>query len=267
MDRGPVTLRYEQPRNNGAIAFVTLNEPARRNALSARMLDALSSVLLEIESREDVRVVLLRAESSAFCAGHDLKEMTAHRADPDGGRAFYTRVMQACSTMMQQIVALPQPVIAIVDGMATAAGCQLVATCDLAVAGPDARFCTPGVDIGLFCSTPSVALSRNVARKHAMEMLLTGDVYNADDALRMGLVNRLAPGGADAAALEIARKIAAKSPQAIRFGKKAFYAQLGAPLAQAYAQASAVMVENMLAADAREGIAAFLEKRAPVWQA
>ena len=166
---------------------------------------------------------------------------------------------------MQQIVSLPRPVIAAVEGMATAAGCQLVASCDLAVAGPLARFCTPGVDIGLFCSTPAVALSRNVSPKHAMEMLLTGVAIGAEDALRLGLVNRIAPEGARAGALELARRIAKKSPRAIAVGKKGFYAQRDKPLSEAYELASAIMVANMLLPDAREGIAAFLEKRAPVW--
>jgi enoyl-CoA hydratase/carnithine racemase len=250
---------------DGALATLTLANPAARNALSRAMLAALDRALAAIARDPAIRVVLLQAEGPAFCAGHDLKELTARRNDPDRGRAFFDETMRACSAVMQAIVALPQPVIAAVDEMATAAGCQLVASCDLAVAGPRARFCTPGVDIGLFCSTPAVALARNVAPKQAMEMLLTGAPIGAEEALRIGLVNRLAPEGARTGARALADIIARKSPQAIRFGKKTFYAQREAPLAAAYDLASATMVENMLADDAIEGIGAFLDKRAPNW--
>lgn len=249
------------------VAVLTLTNAPARNALSLSVLETLAYRLDEIGRRGDLRVVTLAAEGPAFCAGHDLKELSAHRADDDGGRAFFEKTMSACARVMQQIVALPQPVIAAVDGMATAAGCQLVASCDLAVAGPLARFCTPGVDIGLFCSTPAVALSRALSRKHALEMLLTGDVIDAETALRIGLVNRLAPAGAQAAALTLARDIAKKSPQALAIGKRTFYAQAEAPLGEAYALASAAMVANLLAPDAREGIEAFLEKRPPRWPA
>lgn len=255
-----VTLESE-----AGVATLTLNSPASRNALSLAMIEALSKSLDAIAGCDDIRVVVLQAEGPAFCAGHDLKELTAHRNDPDRGRAFFAETMRACSALMQQIVTLPQPVVAAVDEIATAAGCQLVASCDLAVAGPRARFCTPGVDIGLFCSTPAVALSRNVAPKQAMEMLLTGVPIGAEAALRIGLVNRIAADGARAGALALAELIARKSPQAIRFGKKAFYEQREKPLAEAYDLASAVMVENMLADDAKEGVAAFLEKRPANW--
>ncbi len=247
------------------VATLTLNSPSSRNALSLAMIEALSGGLDVIAGRDDVRVVALQAEGPAFCAGHDLKELTAHRNDPDRGRAFFEKTMQACSALMQKIVGLPQPVVAAVDEIATAAGCQLVASCDLAVAGPRARFCTPGVDIGLSCSTPAVAVSRSVAPKHAMDMLLTGVPIGAEEALRIGLVNRISADGARTGALALAQSIARKSPQAIRYGKRAFYAQREKPLAEAYELASAVMVENMLAEDAKEGIAAFLEKRAPTW--
>lgn len=250
---------------DGAVAIVTLDSPKTRNALSSAMLAALSGRFAELARRRDIRAIVLQAEGPVFCAGHDLKELTAHRGDADCGRAFFDETMQACSRMMQQIVAQPQPVIAAVDGMATAAGCQLVATCDLAVAGPQARFCTPGVNIGLFCSTPAVALSRAIPRKQAMEMLLTGDVFDAEDALRFGLVNRHAPEGARGAAMMLAQKIAAKSAQAVAIGKRIFYRQAEMSLANAYDEASAAMVANMLQSDAREGIGAFLEKRAPVW--
>lgn len=247
------------------VATLTLNSPASRNALSLAMIEALSARLDAIAGQNDIRVVVLQAEGPAFCAGHDLKELTAHRNDPDRGRAFFDETMRACSALMQQIVGLPQPVIAAVDEMATAAGCQLVASCDLAVAGPRARFCTPGVDIGLFCSTPAVAVSRSVAPKQAMEMLLTGVPIGAEEALRIGLINRVSADGARTGALELARLIARKSPQAIRLGKKAFYEQREKPLSEAYGLASAVMTENLLAEDAKEGIAAFLERRAPTW--
>ena len=254
-------------QNDGAVVTLTLANPSARNALSRAMLAAISAALDVIAQDESIRVVLLQAEGPAFCAGHDLKELTARRNDPDRGRAFFDATMRACAAMMQKIVLLPQPVIAAVDEMATAAGCQLVASCDLAVAGPRARFCTPGVDIGLFCSTPAVALSRNVAPKQAMEMLLTGAPIDAEEALRIGLVNRISPEGARTGARSLAALVAQKSPQAIRFGKKAFHAQREMSLAAAYGLASETMVENMLAEDAVEGIDAFLGKRAPNWRA
>jgi enoyl-CoA hydratase/carnithine racemase len=210
---------------------------------------------------------VLAANGPAFSAGHDMKEMTARRSDPDRGRAFFKQLMDACSTMMQAIVHLPKPVIACVQGPASAAGCQLVASCDLAVASSTAKFATPGVNIGLFCSTPMVALSRNVSRKHAMEMLLTGDLIDAEDARRFGLVNRVvAPGSERTEALALARQIAAKSALTVKIGKEAFYRQLEMSLADAYRYASEVMVENMLARDAEEGIGAFVEKRTPTWE-
>lgn len=260
----PVLL-VEEPEEG--IALLTLNRPRARNSLSEALMAAVSKALDGIASRPDVRVVVLAAAGPVFSAGHDLKEMTAHRADPDRGRAYFSDVLGTCSAMMQRIVRLPQPVIAAVEGVATAAGCQLVASCDLAVAGVAARFCTPGVHIGLFCSTPMVALSRNISRKHAMEMLLTGEMVDAQDAARFGLVNRVvAEGEALAAALAMARTIAAKSPLTLKIGKRAFYEQLEMGLSDAYRHASAVMVENMLARDAEEGIGAFIEKREPNWQ-
>lgn len=249
----------------GPVGVLTLNRPATRNALSIDVLRDLSRTLTRVAQSRDLRVIVLQAEGAAFCAGHDLKELSAHRADPDQGRAFFETTMQACSAVMQQIVALPQPVIAAVDAIATAAGCQLVASCDLAVAGPAARFCTPGVNIGLFCSTPAVALSRNLSRKHALEMLLTGDVFDAEEAWRFGLVNRIAPNGAREAAFALAQKIAGKSACVIEIGKRTFYRQADMSLAEAYEQASAAMVANILLADAEEGISAFLEKRIPIW--
>jgi enoyl-CoA hydratase/carnithine racemase len=248
------------------VAVLTLNRPDRRNTLSEAMMAGLGQALGAIADERHVRAVVLAAGGPAFCAGHDLKELTAHRRDPDGGRGYFTATMETCSALMLSIVRLPQPVVAAVQGIATAAGCQLVASCDLAIASSAAAFCTPGVDIGLFCSTPMVALSRNVAPKHAMEILLTGDVVAADHAWRIGLVNRVvSPGAEREAAITLARRIASKSAVAVRLGKKAFYQQLELGLSDAYRLASQVMVDNMLRCDAVEGIGAFLEKRDPVW--
>ncbi|MBX6373952.1 MAG: enoyl-CoA hydratase [Acetobacteraceae bacterium] len=260
----PLLLR----RDEGAgVHVLTLNRPAARNALSLAMLDALAATFEDIAKDPGVRAVVLTAEGSVFSAGHDLREITAHRDDPDGGRAFFSTTMTRCAEVMQAITALPQPVIAAVHGVATAAGCQLVATCDLAVASTQARFCTPGVDIGLFCSTPAVALSRAVPAKPAMEMLLLGEMIPAEEALRIHLVNRVVPPDqVMPTALDLARRIAARSALTIRLGKQNFYRQLGRPLDQAYACSTAVMVENLLAEDAAEGIGAFLGKRKPVWK-
>jgi enoyl-CoA hydratase/carnithine racemase len=214
-----------------------------------------------------VRAVVIAANGPAFSAGHDLKEINAHRSDPDRGRAYFKHIMGLCSAMMQQIVMLPQPVIAAVGATATAAGCQLVASCDLAIASHAAKFATPGVNIGLFCSTPMVALSRNVSRKHAMEMLLTGEMISAEHAERIGLVNRVvAPGLERKEALKLAEKITAKSALTVKIGKEGFYRQLEMPLAAAYDYVSSVMVENLLVRDAEEGISAFIEKREPTWE-
>jgi enoyl-CoA hydratase/carnithine racemase len=259
----PVLLRSDA----GGIATLTLNRPQARNPLSEAMLTALTEAFTAIAADRAVKAVILAAAGPVFSAGHDLKEMTARRTDPDRGRAYFTDVLGRCSAVMQQVTALPQPVIAAVEGTATAAGCQLVASCDLAVAGEAARFCTPGVHIGLFCSTPMVALSRNLSAKHALEMLLIGEMVPAAEARRMGLVNRVtAPGEALAEARRLAGIIAAKAPATVRIGKRAFYEQREMGLKAAYDHASAVMVENMLARDAEEGIGAFMEKRAPVWE-
>ena len=252
--------------NSGDIAVLILNRPRARNTLSEAMLQALRRALADIAEEKAVRAVVLAAKGSVFSAGHDLKELTAHRSEADGGRGYTQHIMQICSAMMLSILRLPQPVIAAVEGTATAAGCQLVATCDLAVTSSAAKFSTPGVHIGLFCSTPMVALSRNVGRKHAMEMLITGDTISADDAYRIGLVNRVVePGMALQHALRLAQKISAKSPAVIKLGKEAFYRQLEMGIADAYAYAGEVMVQNMMARDAAEGISAFLEKRPPNW--
>ena len=252
--------------DRGAIAVLTLNRPHVRNPLSEEMLMAFGEALGAIAQDSNVRAVVLRAAGPAFCAGHDLKQLTARRTDADGGRAYFKQMMDACSAVMQMIVRLPQPVIAAVEGVASAAGCQLVASCDLAVASQSAKFATPGVDIGLFCSTPMVALSRNVGRKLAMDMLLTGRMVDADEALRLGLVNRVvAQGRAFEEARALAEEIAAKSAAVIKRGKEAFYQQCEMDLARAYGYTAEVMVENMMMGDADEGICAFIEKRRPQW--
>ena len=259
----PAPLRVE---HRGAVAILTLARPAARNALSEAMIAALTLALDDIARSTSIRAAVLAADGPAFCAGHDLKQMSARRSDPDGGRAYFAGIMDRCAAMMLAIVKCPKPIIAAIEGPASAAGCQLVAACDLAVASETARFATPGVNIGLFCSTPMVALSRNVSRKHAMEMLLLGELLSAADAAAYGLVNRVVPTGqALGAAIAMAEKIASKSPLTVAIGKEAFYAQAELPLAEAYALAAQVMVHNMLARDAEEGIAAFIEKRAPDW--
>ena len=260
--RGLRTLDVE-----GGVRVLTLNNSTTRNALSQEMLAALSAAVAEAAEATSVRVLVISAEGPAFSSGHDLKQLTAHRVDDDDGRAYFDETFAACSTFMQALPALPKPVIAAVEGMAAAAGCQLVATCDLAIAGTSARFLTPGVSIGLFCTTPMVGLVRNVARKHAMEMLLTGEPIDAREAHRIGLVNRVvAEGTALDEAVELARRIAARSAMTLATGKRAFYDGIDRPMRDAYDVASRVMVENMLADDAAEGIAAFVEKRNPVWR-
>ena len=250
----------------GAVAVLTLNRPETRNVLSEAMLAALNESFTAIEGDRKVRALVLAAAGPVFSAGHDLKQMTRHRADADGGRAYFSALMQTCSTTMQRIGELPQPVIAAVEGTATAAGSQLVASCDLAIASAAAKLGTSGINVGLFCSTPIVAVSRKVGRKHAMELLLTGDLISAAEAHRIGLVNRVVEvGGARAAAIELAKKLVAKSRAAIRYCKPAFYRQLEMGLAEAYRYTSDVMVENMMERDTAEGIAAFIEKRPPDW--
>ena len=251
----------------GAVAILTLNRPPARNALSLAMIAALHGAIERMSGDESVSVVILAAAGPAFCAGHDLKELTAHRKDDDRGRAFFAETMRACAAMMQAIVHCPKPVIAAVHATATAAGCQLVATCDLAVAADSAAFATPGVNIGLFCSSPMVALSRNVPRKQAIEMLLLGEMLEAGAARDYGLVNRVVP--ADHVmqeAMSMAETIASKSPLTVAIGKEAFYRQLELDLSGAYDYAADVMVRNMLARDAEEGINAFIEKRPPRWE-
>ncbi|MFV0473594.1 MAG: enoyl-CoA hydratase [Pikeienuella sp.] len=254
----PLLLREDK---NG-VATLTLNRPGARNALSRGLMAALHAALDGIEADQTVRVVIIAGAGPGFCAGHDLREI---RAEP--GRAAYEALFAACSALMLRIQTLRQPVIARVHGVATAAGCQLAATCDLAVADPEARFATPGVNIGLFCSTPMVALSRAVGRKMAMRMLLTGEMMSAEAALAAGLISHVAaPGALETETQALAAGIAAKSPLTLAVGKRAFYEQAEMPVRDAYAHASKVMTTNMLARDAEEGIDAFLEKRDPVWE-
>ena len=250
-----------------SVATLTLNAPARLNALSDAMIAALHQALDGIANDPDIRVVILRGAGKAFCAGHDLKEMQAGRQAEDGGAAYFKDLFDRCAALMQRIRSLPQPVIAQVHGIATAAGCQLVATCDMAVSDDETRFGVNGVNIGLFCSTPMVALTRNITRKAAFEMLTTGRFINASEAQALGLINRAVH--ADALAREtqeLAEVIAAKLPSAVKIGKEAFYRQIEMPVAEAYRFTGDVMVHNMLDRDTDEGINAFLEKRDPDWR-
>jgi len=259
----PILLR----ETLGSIGVLTLNRPEARNSLSEALIAELHVALKEIHDDTRVRAVVIAASGPAFSSGHDMKELTARRSDADRGRAYFAEIMNACSEMMQAIVHLPKPVVAAVQGVATAAGCQLVASCDLAVASEAATFATPGVDIGLFCSTPMVALSRNVPRKQAMEMLLTGGPISARAAQEIGLVNHVVATGTERdAAIALAEKVALKSAYIVKLGKAAFYRQAEMSLADAYRYAAEVMTENMMARDAEEGIGAFIEKREPKWQ-
>ena len=249
------------------ILRLTLNDPLTRNSLSDAMMAALAVALDEAQRDDQVRVIVIAAEGPAFCSGHNLKEITAHRGDEDAGKAYFARLMTHCSALMQAIVHHPKPVIAEVQAAASAAGCQLVASCDLALASEQARFATPGVNIGLFCSTPMVALSHNVSRKHTMEMLLTGDMISAAQAERIGLINRAVASQLLRSSVDdLAARIAGKSKAVTKIGKEAFYRQIDMPLADAYDYAARVMVENLLIQDAKEGIGAFIDKRPPHWE-
>jgi len=253
-------------KDTGAIARLTLNHPEKLNALSDAMLAALADEFEALAADEKIRVVIIAGAGKAFCAGHDLKEMTQGRQAEDGGKAYFADLFARCTKVMTAIRNLPQPVIAQPHGIATAAGCQLVASCDMAVAAEGTRFGVNGVNIGLFCSTPMVALSRNIPRKQAFEMLTTGEFIDTDRALDLGLINRAVPQDAlDEATNQLAETVASKLGAAVRIGKRAFYDQLEMGLDQAYAHTGQVMVENMLYRDTEEGIAAFLEKRPPQW--
>lgn len=252
--------------DTGAVAHLKLNAPERLNALSDEMLAALQEQIDALREDRTVRAVILSGAGKAFCAGHDLKQMQQGRQNEDGGKAYFADLFARCTRVMTGLQSLPQPVIAQVHGIATAAGCQLVATCDMAVAAEGTRFGVNGVNIGLFCSTPMVALTRNIAAKHAFEMLVTGRFADAEEAQRMGLVNRVVPAETlEAATLELAETVAGKLGPAVMIGKEAFYAQARLGTAEAYAYAGEVMVENMLWRDTNEGISAFLEKRSPDW--
>jgi len=253
--------------DTGAVARLIMNAPERLNALSDEMLAALDTALDEISEDRSVRAVVLSGQGKAFCAGHDLKQMTAGRQAEDGGKAYFKDLFDRCAAMMKKVRHLPQPVIAQVHGIATAAGCQLVATCDLAVAAEGTRFGVNGVNIGLFCSTPMVALSRNIARKQAFEMLTTGSFIEAERAQALGLINRVMPqSDLETETLALAEEIAGKLGVAVKIGKEAFYNQLEMNLDEAYAYTGDVMVQNMLNRDTEEGIAAFLDKRDPNWE-
>lgn len=257
----------QQSVTSDGVLKLTLDDNSRRNALSEAMLTELQSIIDAVSADPAVRVVVLAANGPAFCAGHDLKELTAGRAADDDGQAYFEKIMSMCAGVMLSIINCPKPFIAEVAGVATAAGCQLVATCDLAIAAETAQFSTPGVHIGLFCSTPMVALSRNVTNKHAMEMLLLGDMISAERAAEMGLINLCVPADDLTATTHAwAQKIASKSSMTLATGKKAFYVQKQMDLSEAYTYASNVMVQNMLALDAEEGIGAFLDKRTPAWK-
>jgi enoyl-CoA hydratase/carnithine racemase len=259
----PLLLRHMAD----GILTLTLNKPAARNSLSSAMMSALGDALDAARDDGETRVIVIAGARPAFCAGHDLRELDSGKSQPDGGRAMFTALMQQCARLMQSIVNHPRPVIADVRGVASAAGCQLAASCDLVVASSEARFATPGVNIGLFCSTPMVALSRKVSQKHAMEMLLTGEAISARRAHEIGLVNRVhAPEEMDEAVRGLAGRIASKSLMSLATGKEAFYRQVDMALPDAYAYTADVMIENMLKHDAREGVAAFIEKRAPQWR-
>ncbi len=252
--------------SSAGVLRLTLNDPGTRNSLSEAMMATLKGALSEGAANPAVRAIVIAATGPAFSSGHNLKELTGRRADGDAGEAYFIALFRSCAELMLAIVRHPKPVIAEVQGLASAAGCQLVASCDLAIAADMAGFCTPGVNIGLFCSTPMVALSRDVMPKHAMEMLLTGDIICAAEAQRIGLINRaVSPNLLGETVAELARKIASKSQMTIKIGKAAFYEQLGLGLEDAYALTARVMAENLLKRDAGEGISAFIGKRKPQW--
>ena len=251
--------------DNG-ILRLTLNNSKNQNTLSELMMDSLKKAFSDAATDQSIRVIILAANGAIFCAGHDLKEITEARKSQDSGTDYFKQLFDSCSELMQMIVSNPKPVIAEVDGIATAAGCQLVASCDLAIATNDSKFATPGVNIGLFCSTPMVALSRNVAKKHAMEMLLTGDMIDSINAKAIGLINNhVSKDLLMEKTLSIANKIANKSAMTVKMGKQAFYIQSELELSEAYKYTSKIMVENMLKEDAKEGIDAFINKRNPKW--
>ncbi len=253
-------------QDKNAIAVLTLNRPSALNALSEEMLGALQAELDRIKDDRSIRVVVLKGAGKVFCAGHDLKQMQAARQVEDGGKAYFNTLFQQCGRVMTSITTLPQPVIAQAHGIATAAGCQLVASCDLAVAAEGTRFGVNGINIGLFCSTPMVALTRNIPRKQAFEMLTTGDFIDAARAVELGLINRAVPHESlDTETMLLAEKLASKLGVAVKVGKESFYRQIEMGLEEAYAFTGANMAENMMFRDTEQGVAAFLDKRAPEW--
>ncbi len=257
-----ILLRHDE----NAVASLTMNTPRSLNALSEEMLAALDAALDDIESDDSIRAVVLKGAGKAFCAGHDLKQMTAARQAPDGGRAYFNDLFATCGGLMTRITKLPKPVIAQAHGIATAAGCQLVASCDMAVAASGTRFGVNGVNIGLFCSTPMVALTRNIPRKQAFEMLTTGEFIDATRARELGLVNRVVPESElESETRALAEKVAGQLGVAVKIGKESFYKQAEMPLEEAYAYTGANMAENMLFRETEKGIAAFLDKRKPEW--
>ena len=260
-------MKLIKEKSDHGILRLIMNNLDQGNALSEGMMSILMDEIKGASSDQSIKVIVLAANGNVFCSGHDLKEITAARENEDSGEVYFKNLFDTCSTLMQLIVNTPQPVIAEVDGIATAAGCQLVASCDLAIASHESKFATPGVNIGLFCSTPMVALSRNVNKKNAMEMLLTGDFINAEKAKEIGLINNTAP--KEELTIEVsklAEKIASKSSVTVSIGKKAFYAQTEMNLSEAYKYTSQIMKDNLLNDDAKEGIDAFIEKRSPDWK-
>ena len=250
-----------------SIIRLTMNDEKTGNSLSNHMINSLSSVINEISADKLIKVIVIASTGKIFCSGHNLKEITAARENSDQGESYFRDLFESCSILMQSIVNCPKPVIAEIDGIATAAGCQLVASCDLAVASDSSSFATPGVNLGLFCSTPMVALSRNVKKKDAMKMLLTGDMIDSAEAKRISLINDHVPSGnLSTEVMELASKIASKSMQTVKIGKSAFYKQAELSLSEAYKYTSEIMAENTMNKDAKEGISSFLEKRKPNWE-
>ena len=259
-------ILIKEMSSNGVLRL-TMNNLDHKNALSESMMSVLSNEIKNASTDKSIRVIVLSANGNVFCSGHDLKEITAARTNEDYGEVFFQKLFDDCSMLMQLIVNTPQPVIAEVDGIATAAGCQLVASCDLAIASSESKFATPGVNIGLFCSTPMVALSRNIHKKNAMEMLLTGDFIDSEKAKEIGLINNVFPQESLASEVnKLAEKIASKSSMTVSIGKEAFYAQSEMNLSDAYKYTSKIMKNNLLKHDAKEGIEAFIEKRSPDWK-
>ena len=250
-----------------SIVRITMDDEKTGNSLSDQMINLLSTTIEEVSVDKLIKVIVIAATGKIFCSGHNLKEITAARENNDQGESYFRDLFESCSTLMQSIVNCPKPVIAEIDGIATAAGCQLVASCDLAVASDSSSFATPGVNLGLFCSTPMVALSRNVKKKDAMKMLLTGDMIDSAEAKRISLINDHVPSeNLSTEVMELANKIASKSMQTVKIGKSAFYKQAELSLSEAYKYTSEIMAENTMNKDAKEGISSFLEKRKPNWE-